>query len=416
MIPIKPFDTYKWRWLHTQPTEGLLKPAIFLGVLRVADLCEGLSKSDEAVYNALQLVQKETAHLAEKGRPITLARDTERNILRNSGQYWQGTGLLKPTHGKIELTAFGHQVAKGKVTQGEFAAIMVQQAILPNLQTYKPEEVKKWNDAGLEIKPLLIIMEVLEGLGEVAGVQNAYLTPNELIKVVIPLVGNKTATKDIAAILYDVRLGKTSTVGWPDCAPEANDKRFAKEFLLFLSNYGLCRYKKGKNEYESRYHLDELFDVDAVSTLTAESIFSGDKEAESVITAVRSSGLPSIIERQRTVVTVLSRPGQPKFRKKILKIGGGCCLLTGERIAEVLEAAHIIPVNSGGTDEADNGICLRVDIHRLFDSGNIRLRPSGELQFSDAVKDSGNYAGLPSKIAIPAFVKMANVEWRDKYC
>jgi predicted restriction endonuclease len=125
--------------------------------------------------------------------------------------------------------------------------------------------------------------------------------------------------------------------------------------------------------------------------------------------------LPSLIERQRTTTTVLSRQGQPKFRKQILRISQGQCLITGERIGEVLEAAHIIPVTSGGADETDNGICLRVDIHRLFDSGNIRLRPSGELQFSDAIKTSQNYGILPQSIVIPSFIKMANVEWRYKY-
>jgi predicted restriction endonuclease len=134
-----------------------------------------------------------------------------------------------------------------------------------------------------------------------------------------------------------------------------------------------------------------------------------------VIEAVRSSPLPSIIERQKTLTTVLSRPGQPKFRKEVLKLSEGRCLLTGERISEVLEAAHIIPVTIGGTDQQDNGICLRVDIHRLFDSGNIRIQPTGDIKFSDAVRESGNYKTLPSTIMIPHFVNMANVEWRDKY-
>ncbi len=415
MIPAKPFDTYKWRWLSVQPTESLLKPPIFLGVLRALDKCEGLSPSDQAVYEALRLVQQETSHLAEKGRPVTLARDTERNILRNSGQYWKGTGLLSSAPGKIELTSFGHKVAEGKVTQGEFAAIMVQQTVLPNPETYKAEEIKKWHDAGLEIKPLTLILQILEHLGEVAGAQSAFMTPNELIKAVIPLAGIKVPSKDIATALLNIRKGKLNTHGWPDCAPDANDKRLAREFLLFLANYGICRYVAGDTRYDGQYHLDELFDVDAVSSLTNASIFASDKQANDVIEAVRSSPLPSIIERQRIITTVLSRPGQPRFRKQVLKLSENQCLLTGEKISEVLEAAHIIPVTSGGTDEKDNGICLRVDIHRLFDSGNIRIQPNGELKFSDAVKGSGNYKILPAAIAIPSYVRMAHIEWRDKY-
>lgn len=409
MIPVKPFDTYKWRWLSVQPTESLLLPPIFLGVLRALEKCEGMAPSDQAVFDALTLVEAETKS------PVQLARDRERNLLRNSGQYWKGTGLLSASRGKIILTAFGHKVAQGRITQGEFAAIMVQQTVLPNPEIYNEAEFKKWQDAGLQIRPLSLILRILENLGELAGIANAFLTPNELIQVVIPLAGMKVSSKEIAQALIDVRSGRISTAGWPDCAPEANDKRLAREFLLFLSNYGICRPVSAASEYDSKFYLDELFDVDAVSSVTTASIFKTDEEAANVIEAVRHSALPSIIERQRTVTTVLSRPGQPKFRKQVLKVSGGQCLLTGEKITEILEAAHIIPVTSGGADEQDNGICLRVDIHRLFDSGNIRMRPTGELQFSDVVQASGNYKLLPPKIVIPTFVKMANIEWRDKY-
>ncbi|MBT6050866.1 MAG: HNH endonuclease [Candidatus Scalindua sp.] len=391
------------------PTESLLEPPIFLGVLRALKACEGSSPSDQDVYNALSLVEKET-----KSR-VKLARERDRNLLRNSGQYWKGTGLLLPSSGTIELTLLGHKVAEGGVTQGEFAAIMVQQTTLPNLSTYKDTELKKWRNAGLEIKPLALILQVLETLGEISNPTDVFLTPDELIKVVIPLAGTKMEGAAIAKMLLKIRSGKVSVEGWPDCAPADNDKRLAREFLLFLSNYGICRYIAGKTNAEGRFYLDELFDVDAVSSLTQASIFDGNKEAEDVIEAVRSSPLPSIIERQRTKTTVLSRPGQPKFRKQVLEASEGCCLITGERITEVLEAAHIIPVSSGGTDERDNGICLRIDIHRLFDSGNIRIRPTGELQFSDVVEVSGNYKLLPPEIMLPSFVKTANLEWRVKY-
>lgn len=293
---------------------------------------------------------------------------------------------------------------------------MVQQTILPNPWTYSAEEIAKWQAANLEIRPLALILEIIEELKRnYGGVRDAFLTPRELIRVVIPLAGVKTIAAEIANFVIQFRRGTLDVSSWPDCAPEANDARLAREFLLFLANFGLCRRVEGSSRLDERYFADEVFDADAVINLTTASIFAGDAQADTVVEAVRHSPLPSIIERQRTTTTVLSRPGQPRFRKQVLRVSGGQCLITGERIAEVLEAAHIIPVNSGGTDESDNGICLRVDIHRLFDSGNIRLCPSGDLQFSDAVRASGNYGALPPRIAIPAFVRMANVEWRDKY-
>jgi predicted restriction endonuclease len=93
----------------------------------------------------------------------------------------------------------------------------------------------------------------------------------------------------------------------------------------------------------------------------------------------------------------------------------GRCFLTGESIAEVLEAAHIVPVTNNGADNEDNGFCMRVDIHRLYDSGNLRIRPDGTLMLSDAVAGSPNYKGLPQMVTFPPFVNPANVVWRDSY-
>lgn len=411
MTPVKPFDTYKWRWLSVAPTESLLEPPVLLGVLRVLSRHEGESPSAPAIAMELATVQAETR------TPVDLVRTPERNLIRNSGQYWKGTGLLSPDRGEIHLTSFGRRIAEGRITQGEFAAIMVQQTVLPNPVTYAPDEVAKWRAANLEIRPLALILAIIDELKRNhGGVKEAFIRPRELIRVVIPLAGMGASAGEIASLVIQFRRGSLDVSSWPDCTPESNDKRLAREFLLFLENFGLCRKVEGSSRLDDRYYADEAFDADAVNSLTTDSIFEGDTQANAVVDAIRHSSLPSIIERQRTTTTVLSRTGQPRFRKQVLNVSGGQCLITGERIAEVLEAAHIIPVNSGGTDDSDNGICLRVDIHRLFDSGNIRLRPSGELQFSDAIRASGNYNTLPARIGIPAFVRMANIEWRDKYC
>ncbi len=410
MIPAKPFDTYKWRWLSVAPTESLLNPPVLLGVLRVLARHEGESPATPAIAAELATVQAET------GTPVDLVRTPERNLIRNSGQYWKGTGLLVPDRGEIHLTALGSRIAEGRITQGEFAAILVQQTVLPNPATYSPAELAKWRAADLEIRPLALILSIIDELKRNhGGTKEAFIRPRELIRVVIPLAGIKTAVAEIANLLIRFRRGTLDVSSWPDCTPESNDKRLAREFLLFLENFGLCRKVEGSSSLDDRYYADEAFDAEAVGNLTTASIFQGDTQANEVVEAVRHSPLPSIIERQRTTTTVLSRPSQPRFRRQVLKVSGGQCLITGEKIAEVLEAAHLIPVNSGGTDESDNGICLRVDIHRLFDSGNIRLRPSGELQFSDAIRESSNYRILPPRITIPAFVRMAHVEWRDKY-
>lgn len=80
-------------------------------------------------------------------------------------------------------------------------------------------------------------------------------------------------------------------------------------------------------------------------------------------------------ERQRRLAEVWMRPHQAKFRDDVFKKFGARCLVTGCTTLKALEAAHILPVAGNGGDEAWNGIPLRADLHRLFDSGAILLDP-----------------------------------------
>jgi HNH endonuclease len=410
MIPIKPFDTYKWRWLSVAPTESLLEPPVLLGVLRVLARHEGKAQSSAEIAEELRKVQIDTH------TPVNLARTGTRNLIRNSGQYWKGTGLLAPNRGEIHLTSLGQRVAAGNITQGEFAAIMVQQTILPNPWTYSPEEAAKWERAGLVIRPLALILAVIEEIALQTGDNKAaFLTARELINVVIPLAGIKYLASLIAEYVINYRRGSLDLSRWPDCAPAANDHRLAREFLLFLSNFGFCRRVNAGLRLDERYYLDELFDVSALTPQTSASIFTDETNREAVVNEVRHSPLPSIIDRQRIMTTVLKRPNQAKFRDSTLKAYNTRCFLTGEEMTEVLEAAHIIPAAHGGNDKPDNGICLRVDIHRLFDSGNIRIKPTGDILLSEATAKSTNYSLLPSKIIIPTFVNPAHIQWRDSY-
>ncbi len=406
MIPQKPFDTYKWRWFSVAPTEGLLNPPVFLGALRVFARHEGVAPADPAIATELRIVQSET-HTS-----VDLARTPERNLIRNSGQYWKGTGLLVKQPGKIGLTAFGRRVAEGHITQAEFAAIMVQQTVLPNPWTNSPDEIAKWKAAKLEIRPLQLILEIIEILGR-ENAKSSYLTNKELTRVVIPLAGIKATSIDIAQKIILFRDEELDVSSWPDCVPAANDHRLAREFLLFLSNFGLLELRADGSNEEQRFYLKELFDVKSAIIPVHASIFEA--SAEQAVDEVRHSPLPSIIERQRTFTTALRRSGQAQFRAKIIKAYNGSCLLTQETISDVLEAAHIVPVSDGGSDDDNNGFCLRVDIHRLFDSGNIRIKPTGELLLSEVAAASRNYSLLPKKIAIPSFVNPANVAWREKY-
>lgn len=79
--------------------------------------------------------------------------------------------------------------------------------------------------------------------------------------------------------------------------------------------------------------------------------------------------------QKRSYYLTLARPSQSAFRKLLLAAYGERCSITGNAVPETLEAAHVEPFRMGGGDTLQNGILLRADLHRLFDSGTIAINP-----------------------------------------
>jgi putative restriction endonuclease len=70
---------------------------------------------------------------------------------------------------------------------------------------------------------------------------------------------------------------------------------------------------------------------------------------------------------------IRQRLGQGSFRILITDTYERHCAVTGEKALPALEAAHIQPVTHEGKHRIDNGLLLRSDIHRLFDSGYVTI-------------------------------------------
>jgi hypothetical protein len=81
-------------------------------------------------------------------------------------------------------------------------------------------------------------------------------------------------------------------------------------------------------------------------------------------------------EAKREYYSRLQRE-QDIFRATLLAFDG-CCAISKESMTEVLEAAHIIPSKLGGAEVVANGILLRSDIHKLYDSGCFIIDPLGK--------------------------------------
>src|SRR5690606_962169 len=67
------------------------------------------------------------------------------------------------------------------------------------------------------------------------------------------------------------------------------------------------------------------------------------------------------------------RLGQGAFRVSLTDAYHRKCAISGERTLPVLEAAHIKPYSVSGPNHLSNGILMRADLHKLFDSGYLTL-------------------------------------------
>lgn len=87
------------------------------------------------------------------------------------------------------------------------------------------------------------------------------------------------------------------------------------------------------------------------------------------------SGLPLFGPRKKSAVEVVRAERDPLFKFNILKRFHGTCVVTEINVTEMLDAAHIIPVASGGTESSENGLLLSASAHRALDSGLWAINP-----------------------------------------
>lgn len=90
--------------------------------------------------------------------------------------------------------------------------------------------------------------------------------------------------------------------------------------------------------------------------------------------------------------SIQKRQGQNKFREDLIGVYLGRCAITGCRVKEVLEAAHVKPYCSISKQKENcsgNGILLRADIHTLFDLNLIIVHPKTKrLEVKESLQNS----------------------------
>lgn len=408
-VPSKPFANFKWKWACLQCTEGLNDPVVLLGVLFRMRKLEGRGLKYSSPEFASELI--ELSNDVSDSVSVDLARRTgERNLIRNSGQYWRAVGLIPPgdRSGEIRLTEYGRRVADREISQTEFSAITIQTFKLPNAHIQSTAECLQWESHSIVLYPLRILLSIILELNKTG---EGYLTTQELTRIIIPLSGVHAQLEDYVNFIRWYRAGLISVADWPNCCEGANDFRIAREFLLFLSNYGYVDCVPGNTREDEQYRLNTDIAAEIAEIL---SIPVTDASLQNVLAQIRNADVASEVERKRIHSYRTSRPNQARFRTAVLE---ACqrCVLTNVTMPEVLEAAHIKPFKYKGEDTIANGFAMRTDIHILFDSGHLRISEDGIIDLSNRARmDYG--ATIPPRIVIPDFINRDFIRWRwDNY-
>ncbi len=125
---------------------------------------------------------------------------------------------------------------------------------------------------------------------------------------------------------------------------------------------------------------------------------------------------------KRQIVSRKERKGQSQFRQMVLANYNYRCCITSEGIAQVLEASHIQPYIDERSDHSQNGLCLRADLHHLFDDGLISIGSDMTVQVSSKLKGSsyeslrGNFVQLPKAPADHPSPKALDFHRRVVFC
>jgi putative restriction endonuclease len=114
-----------------------------------------------------------------------------------------------------------------------------------------------------------------------------------------------------------------------------------------------------------------------------------DKVSARLLASAGEVAAPAVEEPAMWGEPVLLRPrlGHGTFRVLVTDNYQRRCAVTGEKALPVLDAAHIRPVTEGGQHRLDNGLLLRTDVHRLFDTGYVTVTPDGRFLVSRRLKD-----------------------------
>lgn len=148
----------------------------------------------------------------------------------------------------------------------------------------------------------------------------------------------------------------------------------------------------------------------STETVTGKSLWNKVFETAEKYYVTTANGASIIAEANRYSLTHTKvRLGQGAFRVLVTDAYNRRCSITGEKTLPVLEAAHIKSYSESGPHAINNGLLLRSDFHKLYDTGYVTVTRDYSLEVSKHLKEDYHngkvyYKHHGQKILLPADV------------
>lgn len=122
---------------------------------------------------------------------------------------------------------------------------------------------------------------------------------------------------------------------------------------------------------------------------------------QNVVSSHSSFSLVTPTKKEKKMQSMTERVGQGQFHSDVSTAYNHRCCITGESTPELLQAAHIQDYINKESNHIQNGLLLRIDIHKLFDSGLLYIDQNYHVHVSPLVK-SQEYRNLDNHpISLP---------------
>ncbi|WP_312210323.1 HNH endonuclease signature motif containing protein [Pseudescherichia sp.] len=194
----------------------------------------------------------------------------------------------------------------------------------------------------------------------------------------------------------------------------------AKEFIAnygtqyrTLSDITMSQLIDKTPRYNGQMSIQEVNYPWAVALLTSQPTMILDlnaSEADKDIPTLTNEDQRNVVERQ-----IKQRRGQKTFRDKLLK-SNPICAVTGCKLVDILEAAHIDAYRNDSHNHISNGLLLRSDIHTLYDLNLCAIDPTTKtIHFSADALENGysKFEGLKISIKHTIAIKSLLTRWKS---